>query len=218
MGYPNDARQAGNYTAGVGNANEYVFHSGVCALPVAEDPPTDPTELAAWSPVEVLRLHAPYRTRRFVQAAGKEGNPSPIAAPGDTGAFTFLGGSVGVRTSLDSTYRSYTWMTSCEYHYVEACTSRDQEGKELGLVLGTLPYLSIIDSENESYGFSAPLLGAVAQGGRATTIGYHMGNTIVVGSQGELLTNWGYNSQSLYPATLFYSDLANGGKPVSEGG
>lgn len=216
--YPNDANQAGSYTGGAGNANEYAFHPGVCVLPVAEDPPEDPAELAAWSPVVALRLHAPYRTRLFKQTAVKEGNPAAVAAPGDTGAFVFLGGSMAVASKLSTALRTYDWSSEAAYHYVEACASRDASGNELGLVLGTLPYKEVVNRENEVYGYTPPPLGAVARAGRAATVGYNMGLQLVAGQDGQLRETWVFNNQAFFPAELFYSDLANAGKPVVQGG
>lgn len=214
MGYPNDVQQAGNYPA-TGNANNYRFFPGVCVLPVAEDAPTDPTELAAWSPVVTLRLHAPFRTREFTQVATKQQNPAPVAAPGDTGLFVFVGGNVTVTTNLNTTGVNFDWTIAASYTYVEDCVSRNQDG----LVLGSGPYKTVTDRLNATeYGFAQPAIGAVAAAGPAATTGYRMGATLVTGSSGVLKTTWGYNQPSFYPGELFYSDLANGGKPVSEGG
>jgi hypothetical protein len=211
VGYPNDARQAGNYTGGVGNHNTYAFNAGVCVLPLAEDPPTDPEELAAWSPVVVLRLHAPFRTREFTQSATKQQNPPPIAAPGDTGSFVFLGGTVEAVANLNTSYRNYDWSMGCRYTYVETCVSRNQDG----LVLGTLPYEQVTDRENVAqYGYTVPTVGAVAHAGKAAVSGYVMGTTLVGGSSGVLNPTWGYNAAAFYPGTLFYDDLPNGGQPV----
>lgn len=217
MPFPNDANQASNYDR-CGNTNEYTFNPGVCILPLAEDPPEDSTELAAWSPIVSLRLHAPYRIRKFFQLGEKSQNPSPIAAPGDTGKFIFIGGTLTVTTNLNTTSVNYDWSTGCSYLFVENCTSRDTDGNELGLVLGTTPVNTFTDYLNANqYGYSPPELGAVADGGRSARTGYHMGQSIVTGT-GELNNVWGYNQPAFYPATLFYDDLANGGQPFSEGG
>lgn len=224
MRYPNDARQAGNYTRG-GNANEYTFVSGLCVLPLAEDPPTDPAELADWSPVVVVRLHAPYRIRNFSTLVEKEKNPPPLPAPQDTGAFVFLGGSITIVTNFDNTFRNYTWDAAASLQFVENCVSRPQDG----LVLGTLPYAETVNRENVvNYGTSLhPLVegqvtytpsGALKQAGAPVKAGHNMGVAIVSNPvTGELVNNgWGYNNATFYPGVLFYSDLPNGG-PTAAG-
>lgn len=218
MPYPNDARQAGSYTAGAVNVNDYTIVPGVCALPLAEDAPTDENELITYSPVVILRLHAPYRIRRFTQATGKERNPAPIATPKDTGKFVFMGGSITVKPELSTTYNDYNWFVGCEYTFVENCTPNGPTGQPLGLVLGTVPVQTTIDeSIQQSVGYSWPAYGPAALGGRAVTSGAILGTSIVNG-QGALNTNWSYNAQAYYPPQLFYDDLPNGGYPVAQGG
>ena len=220
MGYPNDFRQASNYTGGAVNVNEYDFLPGVCVLPLAEDEPTSPNELLDYSPVVVLRLHAQYRVRRFNQITGKERNPAPIASPQDTGAFVFLGGSVTVKPELNTTYNDYNWLVACEYTFVENCASVDGLGQPLGLVLGVLPVQTTIDQANiRTFGFVPPqAAGAVSLAGAAATSGYIMGQGIVTDPiDGNLRDTWSYNSQALYPAQLFYSDLPNGGPTIGPG-
>lgn len=215
MGYPNDAVQAGNYYNGLGgNANQYTFVTGVCILPLAEDPPTDPTELAAYTPIVTLRLHAPYRVRNFTQMEDKTQNPPPIAAPGDTGKFVFVGGSVAISTGLNTSGVNYDWAVGCSYTYVENCVSRNQDG----LILGTMPVATLTDKQNTSFGYAPPAIGALSDAGQSARVGYNMGALITVGSDGQLKSSWGYNQPSFYPGQLFYSDLANGGKPFSQGG
>lgn len=217
--YPNDANQAGNYTGGTTNSNEYQVYSGVCILPLAEDPPVDALELSQWSPVVTLQLHAPFRSRTFVQSSTKERNPPPIPATGDTGAFVFTGGTISVVNALNSTYQDLNWTTVCQYNYVEACTSMDAYGQPLGLVLGKLPFNSVIDRFNERFGVQPPSTGAVSLAGKSVVSGFYQGATILApGNVGELAPKWSYNSQAFFPAELFYSDLANGGRPVVAGG
>lgn len=212
--YPNDANQAGNYESG-GNANEYQFFPGTCILPIAQDyDPDNPNEPA----FVVLQLHQPYRKRIFRQVINKEQTPPPIAAPGDTGSFVFLGGSLSIAACLNTTYRNYDWSIVAEYRYAEACATRDADGNELGLVLGTLPYKETVNRENEVFGYAPPQLGAAARAGRAAVIGYNMGRQLVAGADGQLRETWAFNNQTFFPAELFYSDLPNAGKPVREGG
>ena len=219
MGYPNDARQAGNYTGGLANVNEYTIVPGVCVLPLAEDEPNDLQELADYSPVVVLRLHAQYRLRKFNQIAGKERNPAPIAAPRDTGGFAFLRGAITIKSEVNATYNDLNWFVGCEYLFVENCTPVDALGNPLGLVLGMLPFQTTIDASNEQrLGINPPDIGAAALGGAAVTSGWIGGVLIANPQTGALNPNWSYSSQAFYPSQLFYTDLPNGGTPVALGG
>jgi len=212
MSEPIETVQMGMYHR-TGNSNTYSFVPGTCVLPVAEEPPTSPTELAAWSPIVVFQLHAAYRIRRLTNLADKENNPPVVPAPGDTGSFVFVGGAVTVTPNFNNSVRNYDWAVGCEYTYVENCVSRIEDG----LVLGGVPYPTDAATINQQqYQSVPPQIGAVAHAGTNAVVGYNQGRAIV-GSQssGALKTVWGYNTLEFFPGTLFSTDLANAGTPVS---
>ncbi len=152
MGSPTESVQVGLYDR-LGNQNTYVMVPGTCVLPVAEEPPTDETALAAWSPVVVFDLHAPYRIRKLSNLAEKKNNPPVVPAPGDTGSFVFLGGSLTVVPVVNNTFSNYDWVVQSEYAYVENCVSRVEDG----FVLGGLPYQAAATPINlEQYGGTPP--------------------------------------------------------------
>lgn len=209
MSSPNDSRQSGSYINGSLVQNEYQFEPGICTLPLAEQPPTDPIALAAWSPVVNLQLHAPYRIRNVRTTNVKENNPPVIPTPADTGAFVFVSGNVSVVPTLNTTFANFDWTVVTDYLFVENCVSRPQDG----LVLGTQPFtLTPNVLNNVQYGnLGTPQIGAVAVADQNAKTGYNMGNVIVSGSQGVLNEVWGYNCPSFFPGTLFNSNLLNGG-------
>lgn len=198
------------YPQGAAGHNSYTFEPGVCVLPLAEEPPTSPGELANWSPVVVLQLHAPYRVRRYEYSAKKENNPPIIPAPGNVGKFVFTGGSLTVlQPALNTTLTNYDWSVGAVYEYVENCVSRIQDG----FVLGAPPYPLVTDVENaQSVGLSvfsasspsAPSLGAVSQAGVDAVVGYRMGQGI------NFSGSWGYNQATFLPGVFFNAGLPNG--------
>ncbi len=231
MGYPKDDLQADLYDA-EGGINEYSVDTGVCVLPLAEDPPTTQSELVDYSPVVVLRLHAAYRIRKYQHVAQKKNNPPPTPSYADVGAFVFLGGAVRITNSLNPTFRNYDWNIVCEYNYVEDCVCREQDG----YMLGNPVWDWYTDAANQvQYGVSTPAVGAIAQGGITSLVGYRQGQQIVINAElvtggntvvdpetqsqanplnGALQTSWGYNSPSYYPGTLILSQSINGGPPL----
>jgi len=211
MGAPLETSQMGMYHK-TGNSNTYSFMPGTCVLPIAEEPPTSTTELAAWSPVVVFQLHAAYRIRRLTNVADKENNPPVVPAPGDTGSFVFVGGSVTVTPNFNNSVRNYDWAVASQYTYVENCVSRIQDG----LVLGGVPYPTDASELNlNQYQLNPPSIGAVAHAGVNAIVGYAQGNSIIGNqSTGGLKTVWGYNTLEFFPGTLFSTDLANAGTPI----
>ncbi len=218
MGYPNDGTQANLYTA-EGYDNTYKLDPGVCILPLAEDPPTDPDELQSWSPVVVLRLHAPYRIRKMSHLSEKKNNPPPLPSSADQGAFVFMGGTVNIVNKLNTTFRNFDWSVGAEYLFVENCVSREVDGYILGTPTFTWESSTLNAQSGAGIGLIGstitPPAGAVTQAGSDVLVGYNQGLSIV-GNQitGELKTIWGYNTASYYPGTLVYSNLANGGPQV----
>lgn len=212
MARPLDNAQLDLYQVGVDVQNDYRLDPGVCVLPVAEDPPDASSgQLAAWSPVAVLRLHAPYRVRRAKYREEKQNNPPVAPAPGDTGAFVFVGGSIAFTNQLNSTFRNYDWVVGAEYVYVENCVSRNEDG----FVLGLAPWTWDTTTLNlQNGGLTIPQFGAVAQGGPDVLVGFLQGQLAVNGQTGDLNAAWGYNTTSYYPGTFLSDDLTNGGQPV----
>ena len=201
-----DEIQAQLYKTGFGTRNDYEFHPGVCILPLAEEPPTDPTELASWSPVVVLRLHAPYRERRYSTTTVKTNNPPVTQAPVDTGAFVFTGGTMSLTMRMNSTQANFDWNVVTDYFFVEDCVSRPADG----LVLGIPPFTYNVQAENaQGGGGLAPSLGAISGAGPDALIGYAMGEAA------DLNGTWGYNTPSFYPGDFFNSNLANAGPPTN---
>ncbi len=201
MGFDNG--QAFLYTGGEDVSNTFAFAPGVCVLPLAEDPPTDEGELAAYSPVVVLRLHAPYRLRRTVYSAEKQNAPPVMPRPDDTGKFVFLGGAMALRTIENQTFMLFDWQVSSQYDYVENCVSRPEDG----LVLGTVPWFR--NSTTEAAEIFPPVssaIGAIGAAGEEAKIGYTMSRGIVLDGESPYV----YNIPSYYPGVFFSDDLANG--------
>lgn len=210
--------QLNSYPAGVDQSNIYTFEPGVMVLPVAEDPPTDLAALKTWSPVDVVRLHAPYRFRRVSMNTQKQNNPPVIPTPADTGSFVFVGGAIGLTTSLNQSFRNFDWTAVTEFMFVENCVSRPQDG----LVLGTGPYQWDMTAVNSMYYGLPPqssVIGAVANAGIAALSGYQMGSMIdpAAGTFGGA-AGYAYNEPSFFPGTFFSDDLLNGGAAVFTGG
>lgn len=210
MGYPLDNTQANLYTT-EGQINSYEVVSGVCILPLAEDPPTDSTELASWSPVVVLRLHAPYRIRRYSHTSDKKNNPPPIPSLADQGKFIFVEGTIDITNNLNSSFCNFDWSCTCNYTFVEDCVSREQDG----YMLGNPTFQWRSSTINSQSGYSLPSFGAVAHAGLDGVVGYTQGINIV-GNQvtGALKEIWGYNTPSYFPGTLVLSEMVNCGTPI----
>jgi hypothetical protein len=210
-----DLQAPQGYPNGVGINNTYRFESGVCILPVAEEPPTDIGRLASYSPVVALQLHAPYRVRRVRYDTRKVNNPPVVPTPQSIGAFVFVGGVMGVVTSLNSSLGTFDWDVVNDYTFVESCVSRPQDG----LVLGLPPWTWVTSQENSLF-FAGALevgaalsgagqIGAIARAGPDAKVGYVMGQQAAVYlSKNE---GWGYNTPSFFPGGLFNGDLVNAG-------
>jgi len=71
-----------------GAGSEYVLHAGLRVIPVQGPADTPPV---------VVRIHAPYTTRRSGWSYQKGGSPPLIPAPGTTvTGHTFMGGSIAI--------------------------------------------------------------------------------------------------------------------------
>lgn len=207
-----DNNQAAQYTDGT--VNVYEFEPGVCVLPIAEDPPTDPEALKTWSPVVILRLHAPYRRRTHQYGAYKQNAPPVIPKPADTGAFIHVGGTLRIQVSQNSMNSLYDWDVNSINTYVEDCVSRPQDG----CVLGTGPWTPIASYENSQiyggalgigFAISGPP-GAIRQAGEFARAGY--GQSLQVDF--DTTMGYSYNSPAFFPGVFFSDILANGG-PVA---
>lgn len=198
--------QAPLYKNGADVKNEYEMDPGVCVLPIAQDPPTSAGELSTWSPVVVLRLHAPYRIRKVRYDITKTNNPPILPSPQDAGKFVFVGGSIEFSTAANGTLVNYDWSTVAQYTYIEDCVSRVQDG----FVLGRVPWNDPTAGTNAIYYGQGPnpQIGAVSQAGVDALAGYNMGISLLTGiSSGA----WGYNQDSFFPGTLFNDQFVNGG-------
>lgn len=205
-----DQNQAPLYPGGVDIQNDYHLEPGVCVLPLAEEPPTDTEALKTWSPVVVLRLHAPYRVRRQNTRTLKQNNPPVVPAPADKGKFVFTGGDISVINGLNVTNANFDWIVSTDYVFVENCVSRNQDG----FVLGSPPYETVMDKKNaaEFGGLQSnlptemgPQVGAVASAETPAKVGWMMGQNVFASE----FVPYGYNCPSFFPGTFLDDTLAN---------
>jgi len=211
MPYPDDRLQLENYQH-YGSQNDFQLMPGVCILPLAEDPPTNDSELVGYSPVVIARLHAPYRIRKYNYNTNKVNNPSPIPQFGDSGKFVFIGGTISVGNTLNTTYSNFDWEAGVEYIYVENCVIRSQDG----LVLGTPPFSQLtsqINAQNYPNQPPLPAIGAISYAGLDSVLGYWQGINIATPAS-QLNPVWGYNVSSFFPGQLFYNDLINSGPTI----
>lgn len=214
---PSDIVQAPQYEEGVSIQNTYDLDPGVCVLPIAEDPPTSQGELQTWSPVVILRLHAPYRVRNTSYDALKSHAPPIMPRPGDTGKFVFVGGSLTAVNVLNQSYGSFDWAVSAQYSFVENCVSRTQDG----FVLGSppWPWLSSVVASNSFPPTNNNGIGAISQAGTDAQIGLTMAQTVPSLTQplniglGAVVqpATYIYTIPSYLPGVFFSADLVDGG-------
>lgn len=214
-----DQKQAPLYPAGVDIVNDYQFEPGVCILPLAEDPPEMSDEetgdntgaLKDWSPVVVLRLHAPYRVRRQTTSAKKQNTPPVVPSPADAGKFVFAGGAISIANALNMTNANFDWLVNTEYVFVENCVSRNQDG----FVLGAPPYDTLIETGNsQAFGIlpsqlptgMGPEFGAVASAGSEAQTGWMMAQNLFSEANNGV---YGYNNRSFYPGNFLDDKLSN---------
>lgn len=196
-----DLTQGGQYNV-LNNGNDYQVISGVFALPVAEEPPTNTSELAAWSPVATVKAHAPYRIRNVQFRYDKSGTPPVIPSPESSGAFVFLNGSIGFASPKPNlSFTAFDWTVAGVYTFVENCRASNDDG----YVLGAFPFPTIMDQDNAlTYTPAAVPLGAISQAGDDAKRAY---------TQGQLINNstgWMYNSASYFPYILLNNEIING--------
>lgn len=209
---PKDTLQAQYdlYTNGSLTTNDYEFRPGVCVLPVCEDPPDENLTFQnqRFTPVDVIRVHAPYRVRTYRNRANKQQNPPVVPSPADAGKFVFVGGSVEIANGLNGTGQRFDWEATAQYVFVENCVSRIKDG----LVLGSPPYNTYIQDENlRDIGTPSQsnLVGAVSAAGTDAKVGYQQASrqAAAIASGGA----WGYSTCSFFPGQLFDANMANGG-------
>lgn len=187
-----------NYLEGPGIVNEYRIVSGVCVLPIAEEPPTELNELKEWSPVKQMKLHSDYRIRTAKFSATKQNGTPILPFPGSTGAFIFTGGSLAF-TNVYVDGQQYNWTCETVYKYIENCVSRNIDG----YVLGTAPFLYPSQMESAAMGtvgVNSP--GAISFAGADAKSGW--ATQAVVGPNG-------YNVISYFPGMFFNSEMMNSG-------
>lgn len=183
--------------------NGYTVISGRFALPVAESAPTDPLELASWSPVTVVQAFAPYQTRTVVFDTRKEGAPPMIPSPESSGACTFLSGAVFFHgPSVTTSGVTHLWSVEGEYEFVLAVRSDPNDG----FVLGTLPIPMQLDKDLATiYGGVQPQFGAVAHAGPTCRMGYGEAGGIDLQQ-----SSYQYWSSTYFPPSLLNTGMLNG--------
>ncbi len=201
------------YPGGAGAVNRYHVVPGVCILPLAEDPPTDNVELETYSPVVILRLHAPYRLRRVIYDTHKSLNPPFVPSPDDTGAFIYSSGSILFTPRNTTGLGTLKWDVFSDYTYVENCVHRIEDG----FVIGSPPYEDSIAEQNISgYGYGpVPTIGAISQAGLDALNGRVMENVLIVPNRAS--GAWVYNAEAFFPGSLFSDAMVNGGLPPGGG-
>ncbi len=198
-----DVTQAGQYNV-LSNSNDYEVISGLFALPVAEE---EQPELD-WSPVALVKAHSPYRIRQLQFRYDKTGNPPVIPAPESTGAVIFLNGSIGFASPKPNlSYTAFDWTVAGIYTFVENCRSVNLDG----FVLGSFPFPTIMDQDNDQLSSTSYPYGAISQAGATAKKAATQAETI------NNNTGWLYNSVSYFPSILLNSDLANGSSPSFAG-
>jgi hypothetical protein len=205
---PIDQLQSVLYEQGCDISNVYTPRPGVCVLPLAEDPPTDPFELYSYSPVAVLRLHAPYRERRVSYVTNKDSAPPVVPAPVDAGSFKFVGGTIGVHNTLRQDQLGFDWQTVTDYSFVELAVPLPGDG----LVLGTPPWIwspVALAVQSGTVQPAEPTFGSVATAGSEVLYAKGAGDSIDPSSGA-----YAYQFPSYFPGTFFNNFLVNGGPPT----
>jgi len=203
-----DGAQAGRYN-NANLSNQYVVNSGTFVLPVAEEAPTDPTELANWKPLVVVKAHAPYRLRKVNYAAKKEVTPPILPAPEDSGAFVLLTGSVSLPHPKVRPGGDFVWTGATEYYMAEVAPVNS----EAGMVLGGL--FDAFDLPTQAVTGAGVGIGLGVAGNSLPTSVRESGNGPKAGwvaAQSIDLNNpaWDYREPSYFPSQLFSSDLLCG--------
>jgi hypothetical protein len=195
-----DAAQADHYR-NLGVQNTYVFASGAFVLPLAEEAPTNPSELQTWVPFTVVQAHAPYRLRQYQYTAAKDRNPPVLPAPESQGAYTFLGGVLSLPHPSVQTDGSFRWEGVVNYMFAEGCRSDSTVGFVIGNTLDAL--VNQVDNANYQNASDAPP--NITEGGVGPKAGWAIGKQIDLNSAG-----WVYPEPSYYPAQLLSTEMICG--------
>ncbi len=180
--------------------NHYAIETGVYIMPVAEAPPTDPVALANWKPFVEVRLHAPYRMRKVSYTAQKDITPPIIPEPADSGAYTFLAGSVSIPHPKVRPNGEFCWTVATDYFYAEASPSHSESGFVLGGIFDTF------DTPGQGLGASASDAPAsVREAGADVKAGWYLAKSIDLNNPA-----WSYSEVAYFPAQLFSSDMISG--------
>lgn len=166
--------------------NDYQLNEGVFALPVAEEAPSGPEELKAWSPVQIVRAHSAFRVRTVSFDAKKQQAPPVVPKPADTGAFKFLGGNLTLPApTLTMNLSDFDWRAYGTFVFVEGTISRPEDG----YIIGSGPYTLQSQKDNyDAFGGSVPapsrvggepiVGGAIAQAGPDAWVGQLQANQV----------------------------------------
>lgn len=197
--------------------NDYELAEGVFALPLAQMPPGTASggdgTLADWSPVVLVRAHAPHRVRRMSFSVVKKQAPPVLPRPADAGAFKFVGGGISAPVpTMGPDQSNFNWRVAGQYVFVEDVVSRPEDG----LVLGMQPWAYQSQVENiTALGGTPPALataGAIAEAGTDAQVGLAQAGVV------DFTKPYWYNTPSFLPGTFFSDDrLVNGGPPVAGG-
>lgn len=188
-----------------GQDNTYTMVSGRFALPVAEDPPSDPVALASWSPVVTVVAHAAYQIRTVDFAAVKDNAPPVVPSPQSVGACTFLTGNLHVTMpEVSSVVGHRRWRVNGQYVFVVDARSDPADG----FVLGDTPIRTVVDDYiYQTYGAgTTPIYGAVAQAGPNAQMGYAESQLVSIGNPGS----YTYLTPYFLPGTFLSSTMLNG--------
>lgn len=201
---PADHKQSLRYGK-YGLLNTYDIKSGLFVLPVAEEPPTDPEELKNWSPVVVVRAHSDYRMRHVAFDAEKSDSPPVIPSAVDSGAFTFIEGSLNLPfPQFGTNPASHVWSATGVYSYVE---TSGKATPDAGYVIGSLPFMTVSQYDNYML-YGEPVAntgGAVDEAGGDVRVGNVLQNSV------DFSTGlYRYDSVSYFPSVFLSEGMVNG--------
>ncbi|MDY3557605.1 hypothetical protein R5W23_000132 [Gemmata sp. JC673] len=188
----------------ISGESEYTFDPGRFALPVAELPPTDPQELANWSPVVMVQAYAPQmkRTSRFYEK--KTGTPPQIPTPKDAGAFQILSGTLVFDAPIaHANGTKFDWGVAGEYTFIQAVRVDPKDG----FLLNGLPIELETQRQNAiQYGQgTAPSAGPVVQAGQDAKVGYAQAQYISFSDP-----RYAYNTPTYFPGQFLSDTMLNG--------
>lgn len=209
-----DNPQAGRYT-GAARVKHLTRFPGQFVLPVADEPPADPEKRKTWSPVTVVRAHAPYQEEVDQFEYEKEDTPPVVPDMTDAGHLVFLGGTLTVPTPSLNTAGGMTWTAAGEYHYVSDAVT--DELKKTGVVIGQHPF--VLTSQRRDAVFTGPASPAsgdlppeVELAGIGPRVGWRLasGAATGVGQSDPKAADYTYREPSYMPGSFFSDDLAVG--------